>query len=478
VKRYCNNPSERTRIGLVILAGVLAVCSRGQEGRRMDDLAIATYPKQLSVVSGESLPVRTVIENRGAAPASVPSHDGPSQFDYEIRELREGKNVYRTSLDITSRRRSPDLFRPQPVPPEMLPPKQKAEWEDDLADMLNQGIAPGKYAVKAKLPTNGLESPQAMFSVLAPNLESYSSHLSQGILTSVMAHRRTDGGAELLQRDSLVRDPREGVFYHRQKLGSGKVSAAGSIDVAPAGNGRWMAWLQDRKLTASNGWGSTLMLTTKPLDIDGDLLDPGFQIDVGTALFGVVTRAAGSARLETFVASPKGLERHWSTALGPGPISNARWHWSQEGGLTVVWETAGGTLVRMSFARQGSPTSGLETLARDPVAAWGMRPDGPLSIWMVRRTDSGIQLGLLPARQAYSFAPQPDLRAFGVCETESDVRVVAADASHVWVAGKSGAPWQQVAETSGARFLSAFPMRGCWAEWLDPGYGIRRMRLP
>ena len=181
-------------VGLTAVAVTLVVCSRAQQGKRMDSLAVATYPREPSVLSGESLPVHTVIENLGASPTAVPSRDAPSPFEYEIRELREGKVVYVASTALTTRRRARDLVLPQPVPPEMLPPKQKADWEDDLAEMLNVGIVPGKYAITAKLEPGGLVSPRALVTVLAPNLESYSSYVSEDVLTSVMAHRRSDGG--------------------------------------------------------------------------------------------------------------------------------------------------------------------------------------------------------------------------------------------------------------------------------------------
>lgn len=445
----------------------------------MDSLAIATYPRELSVLSGESLPVHTVIENLGASPASVPSRDAPSRFEYEIRELREGKIVYAASAELTRRRRARDLVRVEPVPPEMLPPKQKADWDEDLAEMLNEGIVPGKYAVTAKLEPGGLISPRAMVTVLAPNLESYSSYVSQGVLTSVMAHRRSDGGAELLQRDSMVRDPREGVFFQRQKLArGGKVSVAGSVDVAPAGNGRWFAWLDDGKLTASNGWGNAVMLTTQPVAAEGELLDPGFQIDVGTALFGVVSRRGGSTRLDTYLASPKGLSLNWSAILNEGTAGQVRWHW-ENGVLMVVWETGdGASLMRLSLSRDGKASGSPERLTQVAgAAAWGMNTDGPLNLWVIRQGSTGVQVGLVSLRSVYRLPTLAGARLWGVCGEGADLRVVAADESKIWLAAGDGAEWRQLAEAKNPQWLRTFSMRSCWAEWLEPEYGVRRVRL-
>ena len=121
-----------------------------------------------------------------------------------------------------------------------------------------------------------MESAKSEVAVLPLDIESMSSSVSEGHLSTVIAHRRRDGQVTLLQRESEVRDPREGVFQLRTILPKGgPVSVATAIDVVPAGSGRWFAWLRDGKLAASNGWEARSLQTRNrpPLTDSSSALD-------------------------------------------------------------------------------------------------------------------------------------------------------------------------------------------------------------
>ena len=116
-----------------------------------------------------------------------------------------------------------------------------------------------------------------------------------------------------------------------------------------------------------------------------------------------------------------------------------------------------------------------EKLAR--AAAWGLNAYGPLNLWMIRQESAGVQVGLIPSRSAFRLPTLAGARLWSVCGEGAALRVVAADESKIWQAAGDGAEWRQLADAKNAQWLRTFTMRGCWAEWLEPGYGVRRLRL-
>jgi hypothetical protein len=448
----------------------------------MANVVIATFPEKPTYLSGQSLTVRTVIDNRGADETQVPSRMSPSQFTYFLRSQREGGPVYGLSESITSSRRSPDRIGAEPTESEPIPSGAKFEREEDIADFWNEGFDPGKYWLTVRYGDDGPESPRSAVSILPLDVESFSSAVSEDHLSTVVAHRRADGQTVLLQRESYVLDPREGVFRLRQMLAKGgPVGVATAIDVAPAGNGRWFCWTQDGMLNASVGWGNRLIVSAQPVPAEGRLLSPGFQVALGTGLFGVVSP---TGRLTTYLASASGLKPHWNADL-PGARGKVEWNAQPDGSVTAAWEEAGsGRILRQSFSADGHPadvTPGSLTPAR-PVA-WGLPVTGPPVVWVLNPDKDGFSLTLMPRSGERSVTHLPALGKatswdFYVSAQGTSTGAVVSNGK-IFFTPLSSPAWKEVSDAPGALGLHIVSLNGrsFWAEWIEPGFGFRRISI-
>jgi hypothetical protein len=482
-----NRGRGRTGRWTNLAAAVTLTLLQGQERTHMEGLAIATFPAEPAAISGESLPFRTVMENRGAAPLQVPSPNSPSQFAYELRPQREGGPVYNISADERNRRRA--VHRPIPVEIQYvtLDPGRRIERIEDLADFLDEGIQPAKYLVTAVYPAAGATSPKAVVTLLPAQVESLSSAVSGSSLVSAMAHRREDGGVSLLQRESST-DPREAVFYRRQSLpAGGPVAVAVAIDVGPAGSGRWFAWLRDRKLTASVGWGNRTILTSEPAGVDAsqpELLSPGFELAVGTALFGVIDRKGDAVQLITYLAANSGLKRHWAASLTSSGAAIVQWNCQPDGSVTVVWEEpASGRLLSREFRPDGRANDDAPRVrSNSRLAAWSVVPSGPFAVSALGAFQGSyryVRLGAGAGADPGAIAPLPGASAWGFCPSADGVIIVAATGEGISQTTPGGA-WHEVVKTKDPQRLHAFTIPGgaSWVEWVERGYGIRRAKLP
>ena len=338
---------------------------------------------------------------------------------------------------------------------ETLAPGATVERIEDLADYWNEGFLPGRYFVTVSYPAVTLTSPKAISTILADNVESFSSAVSGDVLTSVMAHRRYDGGVTILQRDSMRRDPREEVFYQRQSLqSSGPISVATTIDVVEAGAGRWFAWLRDGILTASVGWGDRTIVTTAPVRTDaaqGELLSPGFQIAPGIGLFGVIDRRGDAVRLLTYLADRSGLKLHWAADLSTTGAATAQWNCQANGAVTVVWqEPASGRILSRDYQPDGHAVEAaprVRTSSRP--AAWSVAPAGPLAISMLGAFQGTYRYARLGAESVAEPNPIAELKGvtgWGFATGAEGTTIVAAtatDISHT----KPGGAWQRLVES-------------------------------
>ncbi|HEY3740875.1 MAG TPA: hypothetical protein VGL53_13575, partial [Bryobacteraceae bacterium] len=448
-------------------------------------------------LSGQSLPVRTIFDNRSAAEIQVPSENGSSQYLYQLRSQKEGGPVYPLSEEIAFDRRSPDRVPSPPPETQPLDAGGKVERIEDIADFANEGFEPGKYWLTVEYDAGGLVSPKSAVTILPMNVESFSSFTSDGHLSSVLAHRRLDGRVMILHRESYVRDPREGVFYVLNLLppgASGPVSVATAIDVIPAGNGRWFAWTQAGSITASNAWGDKIMLTTEPVPASGTLLSPGFQIAVGTALFGVVS---STGHLETFLATASGLKKHWEADLGGVPPASAKilWNAQSDASVVVAWEDPNGRIVRRSFGPDGHPTDAApQPITPGRSMAWGLPATGAPTIWAVVGDGTNFALARLGIAGERSLTRLPAFppSAGGNIGPDWDFHdakpgasgCVASIAGQKLYSTRIDVPsWKEskepvIREKVRGMHVVTLNGRGMWAEWIEPGYGIRRAKLP
>ena len=462
----------------------------------MDGLTIGTVPKDRAVLPGEQFLVETTFENHGARAAQVPNRQGPSPFVYELLAEKNRAVLLSISMIMRDERRMRDLLPPKMFPMEMLGPGESLSRDEDLAEYLNAGIAPGKYLLRAKYPHDQpvAETALAPITVLTPKYESFSSAVCPRlqILTSVFAHRREDGGVLILQRDSLA-DPREGVFYRRLKLDAGPpVSVATAVNVVNAGSGRWFGWLRGGALQAAHGWGNRIITQPGPLVVgDGGarLISPGFQVDVGVGLFGVVVPQGGRLMLRTVRATAQGLKVAWQGDIGPDSAQDVRWNHRPEQGTTVVWrDPATSLLHHAAFHPDGKPLQADAVLTRVPVIAWDLETTGDPVVRMVARDAAGnYRLATFrqgpgkPADPLQSLPPLENVSQWGICGVgDESAKVVAVSAAKLWAASAGQTTWVPIADVKDTSNLHAFSPRGrtCWAEWVERGSGIVRMAIP
>jgi hypothetical protein len=461
---------------------------------KMTDAAIATFPIERAVLSGQSLRVRTIFDNRGGTAIQIPSQNGSSQFLYMLRSQKEGGPVYPLSEAIAFDRRSPDRGGSPPPETDSLGAGGKVERIEDIADFANEGFAPGKYWLTVEYEAGGLISPKTAVTILPMEVESVSSFGSDGHLSSVVAHRRTDGRIAVLHRESYVRDPREGVFFLLNLLptgGDGPAAVAAAIDVVPAGNGRWFAWTHSGRIMASNAWGNSIMLTTQPVPAAGALLNVGFQIALGTGMFGTVS---STGHIETFLATRDGLKKHWASDLGSAPAAGGKVLWNAQPDASVVlaWEDPSGRVMRRAFGPDGQPRDA----APQPVTpgrpiAWGLPPTGAPTIWGLAGDQSAFVLARVPLTGERALTRLPVLPTGAVIGPEWDFLDAsggAAGAIATLAGGKlystriDSPSWKPSVDPirNGSHRIRVVTLngRGMWAEWIEPGYGIRRAKLP
>jgi hypothetical protein len=427
--------------------------------------------------------VRTVFDNRGAESLAAPSPDSPSPFAYFLQSQKEGGPIYGLSESITDRRRSPDRVGAPQLETQPLAAGGKLERQEDIADFWSGGFEPGKYSLTVRYDAGDLESPRSVVTILPLVAESFSSFVSETHLSSVVAHRRQDGQITLLQRESEVRDPNEGVFLVRRLLPQGgAVGVATAIDVVPAGNGRWFAWARDGKLTAINGGGNRVFATTEPVPAPGALLSPGFQVAVGTALFGAVSPAG---RLETYLATAAGLKKHWSSELGTA-AGKVLWNAQPDGSVTVAWEdSTSGRVLRRSFAPDGQPRDAAPQVGTPgrPIA-WGLPATGPPVLWAVVADGAAFVLARIPVAGDRSLTRLPELSGATAWDFDQAAQgasaVVAVAEGKIYRSPMTNPAWLAVRDAPRAQALHIVSLNGraLWAEWIEAGFGIRRVKLP
>lgn len=475
--------------------------------KKMDGLVIGVKPQSKAVLPGESFPVESVFENRGTAPLELPNAQGPSPFAYDLLREKDQSVGYEVSQDLRDTRRGRDIAPPNDVPPQTVAPEHSLERMEDLAELHNQDFEPGKYLIRARYPYEGppeAVSALAPFTVLVPRIESFSSEVcgSLKVLVTAYAHRREDGGVLILQREALT-DPRENVAFRRVQLEPGPpVQVAVAVDAVNAGNGRWFGWLRDGAFEAAVGWGNRIIVRLKPLKVgsaDTVLLTPGFQVDVGVGLFGLLVREGGVMRLKAVRTAAGGITPAFEVDLAGPEIRNVRWNYRAGAGIAVFWRDAAGRVYRRSLDLQGKALDAAP-VATSSIAplAWDVAPLGPPDLRTVVRMpngryffrnlgpDAGQAAPLRTAPPQLAQLPEgvPADAPFAFCTTEvGQTKLVTAGAGKLWsssVAEAGSSAWQQAGDAVQPLFLHAFAPRGrtCWVEWFEKDIGLRRAPLP
>ena len=169
------------------------------------------------------------------------------------------------------------------------------------------------------------------------------------------------------------------------------MQVAVAVDAVNAGNGRWFGWLRDGKFEAAVGWGNRLIVRTPPMRVGREetiLLSPGFQVDVGVGLFGLVDINNGVSKLRAVRTTGQGITPAFDVELtnaGQG-MRGLRWNYRPESGITVFWQDAAGQAYRRSYDIKGNVVDAapVRTSGMTPVA-WSANPLGTADLQMVVR---------------------------------------------------------------------------------------------
>ncbi len=458
----------------------------GKETRKMNNAVIATFPTAPAVLSGQALVVRTLFDNRGSEPVDGPSRRQMSASTYILRSQAEGGPVYGLSALMTLRRRSPDKVGTPAAETQAIPAGQKVQRQEDIADYWNEGFAPGKYWLTVRWGAAGMESAKSEVAVLPLAVESMSSFVSEDSLSTVLAHHRTDGQVTLLQRESDVRDPREGTFEVRAILPKGgPVSVATAIDIVPAGSGRWYAWLRDGQLAAANGWGNKIIVSAPPIPAGGELLSPGFQVAVGTGFFATVT---ADGHLATYLVTNAGIGKSWAADLGsanaPGKV---RWNCQADRSVAVSWEEPGGRVMGRSFDADGKPREAApRVIVPGRPVAWGLPATGVPKVWaLAGDATQYVVFRISPAgdRAMTNLPAISGVVAWDVQELSpgGSGMIAAMTPGKIHSSRLDNPAWiENEAAVRQGRDMHIVSLNGrtMWAEWIEPGFGIRRAKLP
>jgi hypothetical protein len=465
-------------------------------------ISLRTNPQRRAVLTGESLPVRTILGNDGTEPVLAAVTSRPSPFRFELVRLEAEPQppayiVSNHALELALARGP--LEDPEPGGEAPLEPGRRVSWDEDVAVLASEPFAPGDYQIYATYPTGDVavrSLASAPITVRAPAITVAHTEMCRlrHSLVTVLAHREGNDTV-LLERESFPRRHAYGIFHRRLTMHGGITQLATSIDTAPITGGRWTAWIDARgRLGAMNGWGTRTFHTPEPVQpgLEGTrLARPGFQLADASALFLVHGRDRDRYVMREAYISPDGWRfgRHWD--------------WREPLPDRVAVRTGANGPVVYWFSAQPEPAVWWQPLGGEPAEAVRLADDGPLAAWEVRAIgDPGaIQLlcgpnadGRMAWRsvEASGGEPAPPLRfdspAGAVREwaipswTSGAAPVVAVTDAGIVVAWPEidGRRWQQLPDSDGQVShlrLVTLDGRQFWLEWRDAGFGIRRRRL-
>lgn len=479
-----------------------------QKRGRMSGIAVTANPEKAAVLPGESLVVRSTVQNQGSAPVNVPDEQGASPMAYALAPegAPEGRTTYEMSQAEFSNRVKVGLTPAKPIRiDESLPTGGTQLRKEDIALLSEEPFAPGKYRLTATwtLGEDQVTSGFTRVAIAQPNIEILSSEAcrrSEEIRT-VFLHRRQDGDAVLYERASRGNRPQYGVFRPRFRL----PKAVRVGDVAPAvllhdsGFGNWMAWLADGKLNVAGLLADSVNATPPPQPVDlphAKLAGPGFHMGPGKVIFFV----ANPTTLELWSANREAIKREWSAPLGQNAV-NTRILARQSGAdatFVAVFEE-GPSLMRKDFTMKGDSGQPALELAKFEfrLLTWSLdTTDYPSPSVLTAVTASKDPLVFLArvvdldAKQAPGAAApkalpavtpesKPDLWA--VRWFHGGVHVAMRDKDTIRYAAPVSHAWKEVgattSETKGwITLYSPHPIK-LWAEWSIANRGPVRTQL-
>jgi hypothetical protein len=464
---------RRRFLELALLASGEALAQR----KAMANFSVVAAPAANSVVTGESLPVRTAVsaEAEGQVPAAV------SPIVYELRQAGEKEPRY--VLSQPHYQRWVSGVHPSPPAPErmvVVGPGKTHTFHDDLAlYAVPQGIAPGSYLLTARLgeaaaPPVPIAVTPARFlarhTVFCPD---------SSVIASIAAHRANGGATALLQRDTLGPRPQNGVLVRRLERGAAVSGVAVAVHAGGSPEGRWFGWIEGDSFGAARGWGTALTARPEPANPmlgSPRLAQPGFHLEDESAVFIVAGLEAGRAMARAAACSAKAITLGPAVSLGttlPGRILAC----ASPGGaeIELVWQdpAASGTRVlALASGAKGPPRVVLaqpgkllaleaEPIADGPARVHALSLDGHTLVFSGGKEESRFDA---PDEAVLEWAISPTEAAGSpvLARTRSRLLVRPAHGKAKWVK----APFAPGPSAHGLQVVDARD-RGVYAAWVD-----------
>ena len=490
----------------------------------MPELKVAIEPVHRDVLPGEELWVEATVENVDVEPVSIPQmpSQAPSPFRFELHDDETGELAYAVSEEsYRTAIAGLDIVDSEPAPPVEIQPHESASVTEDIASYASQGFAPGKYRLTGYYRINSREfkTEPAIIQVSRPQIGCLARIYcpALGVFATVFENLGFEGKIALYQRETHTANPENGVFRrHIEREGTRQFDDLGIAACTYwEGQGRWFAWLVDKKVAGAKVWGHALTaeLAGQEISLDrGTFVNPGFQLEDETAVFPIVG-ASGDAAQVQFAK----LDYERCTVSAPAPLCGTVPSWvlgrydgsSDAAPVMLIWSELAANLTRIYTRRYTIEGRG----ADDAPQLIYERPSPLLSceadsfIVSAEGDEGLIHLLFGPEepedeeikRQQVVYVvldpANPSrpmfIRRLTVPETPTDMWTVAAprSGSHVvvartdkkllWATAESNS-WQILCE--GAEKIERLRLFAAadqlWAQWYVPRVGARSIRVP
>lgn len=276
----------------------------------MPKLKVVIEPVHTDVLPGEELWVEASIENADEEPVSVPEmpSQAPSPFKFEIHDAESGQLVYAISQESYRIAMAGDDIVDSDAPLAVeLPPGERLTVTEDIAGYATQGFAPGRYQLTGIYRLSGREtrSEAVPIQVSRPKYgvvaRIYCQALS--VFATVFENLGFQDNVTLYERETHTANPENGVF--RRRIDRGGTRKFDDLAVAAytywEGEGRWFAWLVDKKITGAKTWGHALTAQSDPHEIvldNAQFTCPAFQLSDESGLFPIVGSGPDGAQVQ------------------------------------------------------------------------------------------------------------------------------------------------------------------------------------
>lgn len=486
--------------------GGLAQSPGIKEKKMMEGIMVTAAPARAAVLPGESLIIKSTVQNKGNASLNVPSDQAASPLSYHLQSEGQVPSAYDASWDLYETQTRIGLAPAHRLEiNEDLPPGGVQMREEDIALYNTQPFAIGKYRLTAVWTQGDYQAVSGFTRVVVgePKIVAWASEMSRRTeeLRSVFAHRREDGETVIYERCSNANRPEFGVFRPRVRLGKKEAvtSVAPSAVLNDSGQGLWLAWIAANKLGVASALANEVMVQPPAQTAgvaDARVVAPGFQLGPETAAFFVAGRGPGGTALELWAVNGNALKRLWQAPLGPAAGIRILARNGQESPMfVVVFEERQGTagkLWRRDYDMHGA-RGDARLLAEfsHPLLAWYVESTdypSPARLVAVHHGEGleEVQVREVDLEGKGAAAPtnlprltgSPDLWA--VASFDNRLHVVAREAGKILYSESGWTAWKNVgASAPGPGWLHLFSPHSIklWAEWCVADRGPLRTQL-